>query len=129
MAKMSVKNQKNLIVVGGVVVALLVGTVLLGGFASSEPEANGTTVKEGACPASACGGCPVAQTCGGEKDEGSVCAKTCPADCDKPCCAEKPSEGCCGGPKPCCASEAPTGCGGEPKPTACCASEAEPAVQ
>ena len=104
---MSAKNQKNLIVVGSVVVALLVGSVLLGGFTKSEPAVNETTANVGACPASGCDSCPAAKTCGSENAEGSCCGKTCPADCTKPCCADIASEGCCGEPKPadCC------GCG------------------
>lgn len=117
---MSQKNQKNLIVVGGVVVALLVGSVLLGGFTKSEPAVNETTANVGACPASGCDSCPAAKTCESEK--------TCPADCEKPCCAEKPSEGCCGEIKSCCPSEAPAGCCGEPKPSGCCNEGEEPAT-
>lgn len=104
---MSAKNQKNLVVMGGVVVALLVGSVLLGGFTKSEPAVNETATNIGACPGSGCDSCPAAKTCGSEKAEASCCGKTCPADCTKPCCADKASEGCCGEPKPadCC------GCG------------------
>jgi len=128
---MSQKNQKNLIIVGGVVVALLVGSVLLGGFTKSEPAETETTPAVGACPASGCGGCPTAKadsaTCAmasdGEKAEGSCCGKPCPPDCPKPCCAEEAPVGCCGEPKPCCPSGPPAGCCGEPKTTACCDAE------
>ena len=118
---MSQKHQNNLMVVGGVVVALLVGSVLLGGFTKSEPPVNETTPAVGACPASGCGDCPAAKTCGSEK--------ACPSDCTKPCCAEETPAGCCGEPKPCCPNGPPAGCCGEPKPSACCDDGAETAAQ
>lgn len=100
---MSAKNQKNLIAVGGVVVALLIGTVLLGGFAKSEPPVTETNTTIGACPATGSGGCPMAKadagtcakTCDGEKAKACPHADACPPDCPKPCCVEKASEGCC----------------------------------
>jgi hypothetical protein len=110
---MSVKNQKNLITVGGIVVALLVGTVLLGGFAKNEPAVTETAMTMGACPATGCGGCPMAKadsaahakTTDTEKSDGCPCGGVCPPDCPKPCCAKK-----------CCE---------ESKPSACCGSEGE----
>ena len=121
---MSQKHQKNLMVVGGVVVALVVGSVLLGGFTKSEPAAE-TTEKVG-CPASGCDACPAAKTCGSEKAEGCSSEKSCPTDCQKACCAKACPSDCT---KPCCAEEDPAGCCGEPKPNPCCGDGAEPAVQ
>ena len=100
---MGAKNQKSLIAVGGVVVALLIGTVLLGGFAKNESAVTDTNTNIGACPASGCGGCPAvkadadtcAKTCESEKADGCACGGACPPDCPKPCCADKASEGCC----------------------------------
>lgn len=100
---MSAKNQKNLIAVGGVVVALLIGTVLLGGFAKSEFSVSETGNNIGTCPSSGCGGCPAAKaesstcgkTCDVEKADGCPYGDACPPDCPKPCCEDKASEGCC----------------------------------
>ena len=99
---MSVKNQRSLIAVGSIVVALLIGTVLVGGFAKNEPALTETSSNIGACPASGCGGCPMARadagtctkTCDSEKAQGCPHADACPPDCPKPCCKDK-TEGCC----------------------------------
>lgn len=118
---MSLKNQKNLIVAGGVIVALLAGTVLLGGYAKFVPaKADSTT---GAEP---CTGCPATQACLAKNAEvsgsGQVMAafnpESCPAGRTEPCCAEDPPKDCCGEPcpadcpKPCCAKQ--------PEASGCC---------
>jgi hypothetical protein len=111
---MSLKNRKNLIAVGGVVVALLIGTVLLGGFAKNEPAVNEKSPTVGACSSTGCGGCPMAKAdstacanmSGCEEAEAGCCGKPCPPDCPKPCCGK---EGCAGTRASGCCSE-----GGEP---------------
>lgn len=112
---MSFKNPKNLIVIISVIAALTAGTVLLGGYANSKPAATEAPAKEGCCPATGSGCCPMmAGSAGCQKmmaaqAESTGCSETpCTTDCPKPCCAEG-SEGCCDNPcpvpcpKPCCA--------------------------
>ena len=130
---MSAKNQKNLIVVGGVIAALLAGTVLLGGYAKYAPANVESNVAAQGCP-----GCPMAKgaACGAyfaENTEASASSQvaaafnpeTCPAGRTEPCCAENPPRECCGEPcpldcpKPCC-EPCPPDC---PKP--CCAEQVE----
>jgi len=111
---MSIKNPRNLIVVGVVVAALLAGTVLLGGYANSK-----TVVTETEAPAKACQAekadvsCPATakanqdafaqvyaqvQTETVSSEAGSTEAG-CEEECSKPCCADKPADGCCGSSK------------------------------
>ena len=114
MTKMSVRNPKNLLTVGGVVVALLVGTVLLGGFAQNEPAVTDAATSMGACPATGCGGCPMAKAdstahakmADNENSEGCPYGGVCPTDCPKPCCEKK----CCDKAKSsaCCSSDGET---------------------
>ena len=108
---MSVKNQKNLIVVVSVVAALLAGTILLGGYANSAPADNEAPAK--ACQAGGkTAGCPMmaasdgyAKMAGAEQTASGCSGTPCTTGCPKPCCAE---EGCCETPcpipcpKPCC---------------------------
>ncbi|OHB73201.1 MAG: hypothetical protein A2Z25_08670 [Planctomycetes bacterium RBG_16_55_9] len=106
---MSFKNQKNLIAVGGIVIALVIGTVLLGGFAKNESAAMKANEPAGVCPAMGCGGCPMAKAepaafaevseSEQAKTEASCCGEPCPLDCPKPCC-KKQTE-----PRACCGSE------------------------
>ena len=106
---MSLKNTKNLMIIGAVVVALLAGTVLLGNYTnilSSGSQSKTCQEKTSAC-------CAAAKTCTVEKAECGSVAKTCPLDPTKPCCAV---EGTC--PK----TECPPDC---TKP--CCAIENAPA--
>ncbi len=120
---MSASTQKNVIVVGGVIVALLAATVLLGGYAKFAPAKLESNVG-----AEGCSGCPMVQgaACGAylaRNTEASASSQataafnpeTCPAGRTEPCCAEDPPQDCCG--KPC-----PADC---PKP--CCAKQAEAA--
>ena len=116
---MSARAQKNLIVVGGVIAALLAGTVLLGGYAKFAPAQLESNVE-----AEGCSGCPMVQgaACGAyfaENTEESASSQvaaafnpeTCPAGHTEPCCVEDPSKDCCGEPcppdcpKPCCAEQ------------------------
>jgi hypothetical protein len=129
---MSFKNPKNLILVVSVVAALLAGTVLLGGYATSKPADNET-------PAKACqgkmDGCPMtAQTASCPKmtaaqADTAGCPKTpCTTGCPKPCCAED-SDSCCENPcpfpcpKPCCEDKPTEGCCGTAEATGCCAAK------
>ncbi len=125
---MSLKVSKNLVIGGAIVVALLVGTVLLGNYANILPADSGSQAKTclaaggTSCPAAKAGfdakDCPLGRTepcCAGDVTE-SLCGKTCPADSTKPCCAGEAAPGCCPKvcppdcTKPCCAGEAAPGC-------------------
>ena len=104
---MSFKNPKNLIVIIGVIAALMAGTVLLGGYASSKPADMESLAKVGCCPMMA--GLAECQKMMAAQVEMTGCSETpCMTDCPKPCCAEG-SECCCDNPcpvpctKPCCA--------------------------
>ena len=106
---MSLKVSKNLVIGGAIVVALLVGTVLLGNYANILPADSGSQAKT--CLAAGGTSC-----CAGEAAPG-CCPKVCPPDCTKPCCAGEAAPGCCPKvcppdcTKPCCADEAaPSGC-------------------
>ncbi len=112
---MSFKNHKNLIVVGGVVAALLVGTALLGSYAKSVPAKSDTSPQ-----VKAKSGCPMMSACLSENSQASCPqmakaasnAEACPAGRTEPCCGEDTPQDCCGKPcppdcpKPCCAEEA-----------------------
>jgi len=131
---MSAKNQKSLIVVVSVVAALVAGTILLGGYATSAPAGNEAPAKAcqaegkmGCCPMmaeTAMASCP--KMANAEQTAGMPCTTGCP----KPCCAE---EGCCERPcpipcpKPCCAEG---GCCVMAEKAGCCpASATETAAQ
>jgi len=126
---MSLRKPKNLLIIGAVVVALLVGTVLLGNYANILPASsdNGSQVK--ACQAagqtpwclaqnslgqSDIGCCP-AQNSPGQSNEGCCPAKCCPDECENCCCPDECDKCCCpklcspGCTKPCCAEETTTG--------------------
>ena len=103
---MSIKNTKNLLIIGSVLVALLAGTVLLGNY-TNLLSANSETSPQ----VKASDNCPAAKTCSAEKAECGSAAKTCPLDSTKPCCAVEASNECPAGcTKPCCAEETKAGC-------------------
>ena len=120
---MSARNQKNLIVVGSVIAALLAGTVLLGGYAKLAPAKLESNIEAKGCP-----GCPMVQgatsqaylaenaeaSCPGQA-MAAFNPETCPAGRTEPCCAED-------APKDCSAEPCPPDC---PKP--CCAEQVEAA--
>ena len=121
---MSIKYPKNLIVGVSVIAALLAGTVLLGGYASSKPADSEAPII--ACKGST-GGCPMMAA----QAESTGCPKTpCIEGCPKPCCASENAEGCCDNPcpfdcpKPCCAEEGQKGCCGTAEAKGCCPAEA-----
>ena len=115
---MSLKNNKNLIIIAAVVVAVLAGTVLLGNYTNilstgSQPKTCQAT-KSATCTASQA---LFAENAEGECARRAACGsvdKTCPLDSSKPCCAESgscPKTACpadC--TKPCCAGEVAPGC-------------------
>jgi len=112
---MSIKNTKNLLIIGGVIVALLTGTVLLANYTNilsggSEPKTCQGT-KSTACPVSQA---VFASSTEGEYPQKAGCdsaAKTCPLDSTKQCCAVNASNECPAGcTQPCCAGEAEAGC-------------------
>ena len=141
---MSLKNPKHLLIIGAVVTALMVGTVLLGSYANILPARSGAGSQAKTCPAAGGTSCPMAKavfaenaevTCAQKAAAGfdaeacplgrtepccagdvteSLCGKTCPLDCTKPCCAGEAAPDCC--PMPC-----PPDCT-EP----CCPEEAAP---
>ncbi len=109
---MSLKNPRNLLIIGAVVAALLAGTILLGGYVNILPAGSDTGSQAEAAPATEQTSCPMAKArlaeardvtagCPREAAAGDVktCplgsgANTCPPGCTKPCCAEE-AEGCC----------------------------------
>ena len=130
---MSLKNPKHLLIIGAVVVALMVGTVLLGSYANILPgksdvssQVTGSTPCPGAkacplgrtepcCAGEATTSCCPAQNSPGQSDEGCCPAKCCPDECENCCCPDECDKCCC--PKPCCAGEAATGCCPMPSPS------------
>jgi hypothetical protein len=84
---MSLKVSKNLVIGGAIVVALLVGTVLLGNYANILPADSGSQAKT-------CLAAGSTSRCAGEAAPG-CCPKVCPPDCTKPCCAGEAAPGCC----------------------------------
>jgi len=123
---MSLKGHRNLVIVGGVAVALLVGTVLLGSYANVQPAVNKTCPQMNAQTAAA-GTCPMAKT--------AFNAETCPAGRTEPCCAVEGQASECGKPcpadctKPCCADEAAAGCCEQAEPAACCPMQTDVAAK
>lgn len=140
---MSLRNKKNLVIVVGVVAALLVGTVLLGGYANIVPAKSDAGSQVMVCQAAggkACcavgdnlAACPKAS--GAEQTSKSCCGQPCTLGCPKPCCSGEGATSCCGTscpfecPRPCCAGEAATSCCGMTEPSACCAGAANAATQ
>jgi hypothetical protein len=131
---MSFKYPKNVIVGVSVIAALLAGTVLLGGYAGSQPADTEAPAK--ACQASASKGCcpSMAKTASwpqvAAQTESTGCTKTpCTEGCPKPCCAGENVEGACDNPcpipcpKPCCAEEGQKNCCGTAEAKGCCAAK------
>lgn len=120
---MSLKNTKNLLIIGAVLVGLLAGTVLLGNYTNILSAKSDTDSKPTTCQAEASTGCPatiactaqnaniestlmasseaVEKTCPTDGTKGcsaekGICPKTdCPPDCTKPCCAGDAKPACC----------------------------------
>lgn len=119
---MSLKNTKNLLIVGAVLVGLLAGTVLLGNYTNILSVRSDTNSQPAACRVKASGCCPAAQALMAKNAsmmsvqtaEGEAVEKTCPVDGTKAYCAEKgicPKTDCppdC--TKPCCAGDAKPAC-------------------
>jgi hypothetical protein len=122
---MSLKNPRNLLIIGAVVIALLAGTVLLASYANILPARSGAGSQAKTCPAAGGTSCPVAKavfaenaevTCA-QKAAAGFDAEACPLGRTEPCCAGDAAPECCPKPcppdctKPCCAGEAaPSGC-------------------
>ena len=92
---MSLKNPKHLLIIGAVVVALMVGTVLLGNYANILPGSSDADSQVKTCSAAKTGSAEFAKVCSGEKSATGCCPKVCPPDCTKPCCAEETTTGGC----------------------------------
>ncbi len=100
---MSLKNPKHLLIIGAVVVALLIGTVLLANYANILPALSGAGSQAKTCPAAGGTSWPVAQAAfaenakvySAEKTATGCCPKANPSGCTKPCCAEETTTGCC----------------------------------
>jgi len=123
---MSLKNPRNLLIIGAVVMALLAGTVLLANYANILPARFNTGSQAKACPAAGGTMCPAAKTVFfaenaevtyAQKTGAGFDAKACPLGRTEPCCAGEAPPDCCPKPcppdctKPCCAGEAaPSGC-------------------
>ncbi len=136
---MSLGKQKNLIVLGAVLAALLVGGVLVADYADVLPGRAKADEPIKACAAGEAKPCcaaegeaagcsqAVAATEAAGFPQVMAATETAPAQA---CCeGEKPAVG-CGEPKACCGDEKPAGCCGEPKPAAgCCGGEAPPATK
>lgn len=150
---MSLGKQKNLIIFGAVVAALLAGSVLVAGYANILPGRAKADEQVKACPL---GGAAVtcaakAETagfaqvvaatqadlpqacCGAVKPAGACCNPGADCDsCEKPAryCGEPCPPGC---PKPCCPLGAPKVCCGQPKPAdvagGCCAAGGDGATE
>lgn len=132
---MSLKNRKNLVIFVSVVAALLVGTVLLGGYTNLVPAGSDTAVQVKAFHPTGCGACCTVganlaacpKASGAEQTSKSCCGQPCTLGCPKPCCSGDATINCCGKPcplpcpKPCCPGEAATGCCVMTEQSACCA--------
>jgi len=144
---MSLKNPRNLLIIGAVVIALLAGTVLLASYANILPAGSGAGSQAKTCPAAGGTSCPMAKAVFAENAEvtcaqkaaagfdakacpmgrtepccagdvmGSLCGKTCPLDCTKPCCAGEAAPDCC--PKACPPDCTKPCCAGEAAPSGC----------
>ncbi len=113
---MSLKNTKNLLIIGAVVVALMAGTVLLGNYTNILSTGSETDSQPKTCQATKSATCTASQAFFAENAEGEctraaegeAVAKTCTSDCTKPCCAGEAASGCC--PKSDATVAAKTGC-------------------
>ncbi len=81
---MSLKNPKHLLIIGAVVVALMVGTVLLANYANILPGSSDADSQ--------------AKTCQAADSTPCAEAKACPSESTKPECAEEATTNCCGNP-------------------------------
>ncbi len=101
---MSLKNPKHLLIIGAVVVALMVGTVLLANYANILPAGSDADSQVEASPATGQTPCPAAKACPSESTKsgcaGEATTTSCPC-CPKVCSSEST--------KPDCAGEATTG--------------------
>jgi len=132
---MSLGKQKNLVVLGAVVAALLVGGVLVADYADVLP---GWAKTDG--PIKACQSGEAKPSCAAKAETAgfpqvvaattqpagpaeSCCGEPCPPDCPKPRCEKKP--GCCENP--------PAGCCEERQQSeaagSCCAAKADAATE
>ncbi len=140
---MSLEKQKNLIILGAVAAALLVGGVLVADYADVLPGRTKACEQGKTCPlgeampcfaveaagfpqvAAATEAAPAEACCGAEKPAGACCNPG--ADCDT---CEKPAGGCDKAAEGC---EKPEGCceGAKPAEAAagCCAAKAEAATE
>ncbi len=115
---MSLKNPKNLLIIGAVVVALLAGTVLLANYANILPGSSDADSQAKTCQAAGGTSWPAAkavfaenaEVCSAKKSAPGCCPKANPSGCTKPCCAGEAAPGCCPKASP----PATTGsCGGQ----------------
>ena len=119
---MSLKNPKHLLIIGAVVVALMVGTVLLGNYANILPARSGTQAKT--CQAAGGTPCSGAETKSCSAGASQVAfaqqtgagfdAKACPLGRTEPCCAGEDTTNCC--PAMCCPEDCENCC----CPAKCC---------
>jgi hypothetical protein len=143
---MSLKNPRNLVIIGAVVAALLVGTVLLGGYANIISAESDAGSQAEACLATNSKTCPITKACLAENEKVSCAqkagagfdAETCPLGRTEPCCAEE-IKSLCGKScpldctMPCCAGEAVSGCCEKSQTSetskTCCDGQTETAAQ
>lgn len=102
---MSLKNPKHLLIIGAVVVALMVGTVLLASYTNILPGSSDADSQVEASPAtgeacSAAKACSTenAKVCSAEQTTTSCSKKPCPSESTKPECAGEATKNCCGNP-------------------------------
>ena len=99
---MSLKNPKNLLIIGAVVAALLAGTILLGNYANILPASSDAGSQAKTSPAAGGTSCPVAKAVFAENAQANCAqkvaagfdAEACPLGRTEPCCAEE-AEGSC----------------------------------
>ncbi len=116
---MSLKNPKNLLIIGAVTVALLAGTVLLANYANILPGSSDACSQAKTCQAESSAPAHGAQAafaenakvCSTEKTATGCCPKANPSGCTKPCCAGEAKPGGC----PMSSPSATTNSGGCPK--------------
>lgn len=108
---MSLKNPKHLLIIGAVVVALMVGTVLLASYTNILPGSSDADSQTKACSAAKTGSAEFAKVCSAEQATTSCSKDT------KPECTEEATTNCCGNPclseKPCPSESTKPGCAEE----------------
>ncbi|MHC4173735.1 MAG: hypothetical protein ACYTBX_13900 [Planctomycetota bacterium] len=94
---MSLKNPKNLLIIGAVAAALLAGTILLGNYANILPAGSDTGSQAEASQATDQTSCPMAKACPLESDAKACCSKEAEGSCPKKAegCCPKEADGCC----------------------------------